>query len=117
VDPETLATSAPGVFAGGDTVTGPATVIEAIAAGKKAAASIDRYLRGKTSGGEEPAPRTISLEEVDTGRFNKRQRQTMSALSPKDRVRGFEEVNVGFTELEALREADRCNVVVPKKGK
>jgi len=46
VDPLTLETSMPGVFAGGDAVSGPATVIEAIAAGKRAAVSIDRYLRG-----------------------------------------------------------------------
>jgi len=119
VNPHSLMTNVSGVFAGGDSVTGPATVIEAIAAGKKVAASIHLYLRGKTSGGEEPIPRTISLEEVDTVRFNKRERQTMSALSPKDRVRGFEEVNVGFTELEALREADRCFQcgMFPKKDK
>lgn len=46
VDPLTLETSMPGVFAGGDAVSGPASVIEAIAAGKRAAVSIDRYLRG-----------------------------------------------------------------------
>jgi len=46
VDPMTMETSLPGVFAGGDAVSGPATVIEAVAAGKIAAASIDRYLRG-----------------------------------------------------------------------
>ncbi len=45
VDPLTLETSMPGVFAGGDAVSGPASVIEAIAAGKRAAVSIDRYLR------------------------------------------------------------------------
>ncbi len=45
VDPETLATSRPGVFAGGDTVTGPKTVIAAMGAGRKAALGIDRYLR------------------------------------------------------------------------
>jgi NADPH-dependent glutamate synthase beta subunit-like oxidoreductase len=119
VNPHSLMTNVSGVFAGGDSVTGPATVIEAIAAGKKVAASIDLYLHGKTSGGEDPIPRTISLEEVDTVRFNKRERQTMSALSPKFRVRGFEEVNAGFTELEALREADRCFQcgMFPKKGK
>ena len=119
VDPHSFMTNVSGVFAGGDSITGPATVIEAVAAGKKAAASIDHYLRGKTSGDQEPIPRTIGLEEVDTDRFNKRQRQTMSALSPKDRVRGFEEVNVGFTELEALREADRCFQcgLFPKKNK
>ena len=46
VDPFTLETSMPGVFAGGDAVLGPATVIEAIVAGKRAAVSIDRYLKG-----------------------------------------------------------------------
>ncbi len=47
VDPFTLETSMPGVFAGGDVVLGPATVIEAIVAGKRAAVSIDRYLKGR----------------------------------------------------------------------
>jgi hypothetical protein len=56
----------------------------------------------------EPAPHTISVEEIDVGRFNRRERQEMSELPPGDRVQGFREVNVGFTELEALREADRC---------
>ena len=46
VDPETLATNRPGVFAGGDTVTGPKTVIAAMGAGRKAAKEIDKYLRG-----------------------------------------------------------------------
>ncbi len=45
-DPETGATSLPGVYAGGDIVTGAATVIEAMGAGRKAAAAIDAYLRG-----------------------------------------------------------------------
>jgi NADPH-dependent glutamate synthase beta subunit-like oxidoreductase len=47
VNPITLETSLPGIFAGGDVVSGPASVIEAIAAGKRAAISIDRYLRGE----------------------------------------------------------------------
>ena len=46
-NPVTLETSSLGVFAGGDAVSGPATVIEAIAAGKKAAHYIDRYIRGE----------------------------------------------------------------------
>ena len=47
VNPFTMATTMPGVFAGGDAVTGPATVIEAIVAGVRAANSIDKYLRGE----------------------------------------------------------------------
>jgi len=49
VDPTTFQTSLPGIFAGGDAVLGPATIIEAIITGKRAAASIDRYLRHKQS--------------------------------------------------------------------
>jgi len=53
VDPVTMETNLPGVFAGGDVVSGPASVIEAIAAGKRAALSIDRYLKDEdTKGGE-----------------------------------------------------------------
>lgn len=47
VDPFTMETSMPGVFAGGDVVSGPATVVEAIVAGKRAASSIERYMRGE----------------------------------------------------------------------
>ena len=47
-------------------VSGPATVIEAMAAGRKAAVSIDQYLRGERLEGEEPLPRTIGLEDVDS---------------------------------------------------
>lgn len=49
VDPKTLQTNREGVFGGGDLVTGPYTVVDAIAAGQRAAASIDRYLQGAES--------------------------------------------------------------------
>lgn len=49
VDPFTMETSMPGVFAGGDVVSGPATVVEAIVAGKRAASSIERYIKGENS--------------------------------------------------------------------
>src|SRR5690606_14060619 len=52
VDPETMMTSIPGVFAGGDIVTGAATVIAAMGAGKKAARAIDRYLAAKKEAGK-----------------------------------------------------------------
>jgi NADPH-dependent glutamate synthase beta subunit-like oxidoreductase/2,4-dienoyl-CoA reductase-like NADH-dependent reductase (Old Yellow Enzyme family) len=119
VDPLSFMTNVRGVFAGGDAVSGPATVIEAIAAGKKAAISIDKYLQGEKREDQEIAPRIIGVEEVDDGRFNKRKRQEMSALPPKVRIQGFKEVNLGFSELEALREADRCFQcgLFPKKDK
>ncbi len=108
VNPHTLATAVDGVFAGGDVVSGPATVIEAIAAGRKAALSIDRYLRGEQIEKEEPPPHTIALEDVDVAQVKKRRRERMPALSPMRRIRGFREVELGLGELAALGEADRC---------
>lgn len=108
VNSRTLATKSTGVFAGGDVVTGPATVIEAIAAGRKAAISIDGYLRGQIVESEEPVPQTIGLEAVDTAGIKHRRRQRMPMLPPKPRIQSFREVECGFTERAALREADRC---------
>jgi NADPH-dependent glutamate synthase beta subunit-like oxidoreductase len=64
VDPFTLETSMPGVFAGGDVVLGPATVIEAIVAGKRAAVSIDRYLEGRDikTGEKMPIPKETHVK-------------------------------------------------------
>jgi dimethylglycine catabolism A len=101
-------TSVAGVFAGGDAVTGPATVIEAIAAGRKAAAAIDRYLQGQATDEEEPVPRVIGIEDIEVTRFNKRERQEMPVLPVSERTKGFNEVDLGFGELTALFEADRC---------
>jgi NADPH-dependent glutamate synthase beta subunit-like oxidoreductase/2,4-dienoyl-CoA reductase-like NADH-dependent reductase (Old Yellow Enzyme family) len=108
IDPHTMMTNIEGIFAGGDVVSGPATVIEAIAAGRKAAFSIDRYLRGERLKYEEPVPSTIGIEDVDIDRFNKRERQRMSTLPREERIKGFKEIELGFTEMEALCEADRC---------
>ena len=108
VHPRTMMTNMEGIFAGGDAVSGPATVIEAIAAGRKAALSIDKYLRGERFEYEEPIPQTIGIEDVDIDRFNKRERQRMPAVAIGECIKGFGEVELGFTELEALSEADRC---------
>jgi hypothetical protein len=97
-----------GIFAGGDVVGGAATVIEAMAAGKKASIAIDKYLRGESLDYEVPVPDTIDIEKIDTGTFKKRKRQRVRTLSPKKRIQGLKEVELGFTELEALGEADRC---------
>jgi heterodisulfide reductase subunit A-like polyferredoxin len=106
-DPLTLETSLPGVFACGDVVSGPATVVDAIAAGKRAAVSIDRYLRGKDlkAGREEEAK---LVEEVSKEGVEKRPRQAMPRLPVEKRIGNFEEVETGFTEEMALREAERC---------
>jgi NADPH-dependent glutamate synthase beta subunit-like oxidoreductase/2,4-dienoyl-CoA reductase-like NADH-dependent reductase (Old Yellow Enzyme family) len=112
-------TNVKGVFAGGDAVTGPATVIEAIAAGKKAAEAIDKYLRGESLDYQEPVPSIIGIDDVDLERFKKRDRQEMPQLPATERAKSFGEVELGFSELAALFEADRCFQcgLFPKKPK
>ena len=106
VDPVTLETNLPGIFSGGDAVSGAATVIEAIADGKRVAVSIDRYLRGEDLrvDREEEIKR---VKEVPKEGIEKKARQTMPLL-PLDQRTGFEEVELGFTEEMAMDEASRC---------
>jgi formate dehydrogenase beta subunit len=102
-----LSTSKPGIFAGGDCVRGPASVIEAIAAGKRAAISINEYLGGigyfpeESSSYEEKLP--PFLPEILFG-----EKVAIPKLPIKDRISGFNEVELTFPEKEALREANRC---------
>jgi NADPH-dependent glutamate synthase beta subunit-like oxidoreductase/2,4-dienoyl-CoA reductase-like NADH-dependent reductase (Old Yellow Enzyme family) len=107
VDAATQATSLPGVFAGGDVVSGPATVIEAMAAGRKAAFAIDSYLRGD-SPRDSAIPDTIRFETAESAMFRKRSRRPMPCLGPQERMRGFKEVERGFDEPAGQAEADRC---------
>lgn len=106
VDPITLQTSRLGVFAGGDVVTGEATVIDAIAHGKRAAESIDRYLRGGDlrAGREEEmtVERDVPKEGVEL-----KHRKEMPLLSVNERI-DSREVELGFTEEMVLEEAGRC---------
>jgi NADPH-dependent glutamate synthase beta subunit-like oxidoreductase/NAD-dependent dihydropyrimidine dehydrogenase PreA subunit len=108
-DPLTLATDVPGVFAGGDAVTGPATVIEAIAVGKRAAESIARYLRGEdlAAGRTLWPPDTSEVEYYTPPAVQPEARARMSKLPLADRM-GFAETNLGFSEEEAVAEASRC---------
>jgi NADH-quinone oxidoreductase subunit F len=109
VDPQTLQTNKKGVFAGGDAVTGPATVVEAIAAGKKAAEMIDRYLRGLelTVGKEESRP-MMKLTDEEIQAIEKEPRQRMPKLPLEKRAGNFDEVELGFSEEAAVEEAKRC---------
>ncbi len=110
VDSKTLAAPREGVFAGGDLATGPNTVVAAIAAGKKAAESIDRYLRGMPL--ETPAainlprayvaPPPVADEEDDPGRA------IPPALPAELRKKSFVEVEASLAPEEAVREARRC---------
>jgi NADPH-dependent glutamate synthase beta subunit-like oxidoreductase/ferredoxin len=109
VDRKTLQTSMEGVFAAGDAVTGPASVIEAIASGRQAATYIDRYLGGSGDIEEALAP----VEEADgwLGKeegFADRQRVHMPCLSVEQRSGSFAEVELGLTEEMAVGEAKQC---------
>jgi NADH-quinone oxidoreductase subunit F len=107
-----MATNIPGIFAGGDAVTGPASIIEAIAAGKKAAVGIDCYLTGKPYPVEEPAPRIAEMDDsvmkFHLREIEKEERAMMPMLDVKARKDSFKEVHLGLAEEEAVREARRC---------
>ena len=107
-DPDTLATEVPGVFAGGDAVSGPATAIKAIAAGKQAAASIHRYLQGEMLAGPAAGLPVVPLADVDLRRARKEARASMAMLPPASRSADFAEVELGFSEEQAIAEALRC---------
>lgn len=111
VDEETMATNRKGVFAGGDSVTGPLTVIDAIAAGHRAATSIYLYLRGKDIGKDRrDAAKTALMREVEIPRnkIESHSRVHPRKLEPDRRRTIFDEVESCFAEEEAREEALRC---------
>jgi len=107
VDADTLATAREGVFAGGDAVTGPATVIEAIAAGRQAAISIDKYLGGSGAIDETLAsPEEVEiLPEIEEG---EKHRISIPTLTLSERLGSFAEVELSLGEEMAIEEAKRC---------
>ncbi|MBI2907973.1 MAG: FAD-dependent oxidoreductase [Chloroflexi bacterium] len=109
-DPDTLATSLPGIFAGGDAANMAGSVIEAIAAGKRAAVSIDRYLRGQDLKEGRIADSTLvaDTQVVIPPETRTAPRLTMPKLPLGDRKDSFREVALGFNQEMALAEARRC---------
>ncbi len=98
-----------GVFTGGDMVTGQASFIEAVAAGRQAAISIDRYLHGKGDIVEVLAPVTDGVPYV--GRidgFAQRRRQEMPTAKPAKQIGKFKQVELGFSDTLGEEEAKRC---------
>ena len=109
-DPDTMATPLEGLFAGGDAVTGPASAVEAVAAGQRAAESIHRYLRGMDlrAGRIFEWPRAADIEvEIPAG-TEKAARREMPTLPMSERRSTFKEVELGLTEEQAQAEAARC---------
>lgn len=110
VNPITLMTNQPGIFAGGDFVTGPSSVIKAIAAGERAAIAIDKYLQGvenlEESMKAEELPDISDL--IDVSNVKKEVRRKAKTIDLEKRLSGFDEVEMGFSEEEAIAEAERC---------
>lgn len=112
VNPNNLATNIPGIFAGGDFVTGPTYVIQAIAAGRRGAIAIDKYLRGDQTPVEiidgrselPPEPKPPELPETP----EERPRVKMPVLPVTERRQSFQEIECGFSEERAQEESKRC---------
>jgi heterodisulfide reductase subunit A-like polyferredoxin len=116
VDPHTLATNRPGIFAGGDVARGPWILVQAIADGRRGALSIDRYLRGVAllSPREQiPLPVVdLSKKEIDQkleeGKVDLTPRIIIPELPARERIQDFREVELVLSEEQARREAARC---------
>jgi len=108
IDPQTLMTTAPGVFAAGDIAFGPRLIISAVADGKKAAEEIDRYLRGPAW---KPKPRYVQITVLDhhemAQEYDEYSRLSVPTIA-LDRRTGIAEVEAGYTEEQARLEATRC---------
>jgi NADH-quinone oxidoreductase subunit F len=112
VDAETFSTTEEGIFAGGDVVTGPKTVTEAMAAGKVAAKMMHKYLQGEEVKREyevtRPAihvePVKLTVEELE--KIEKK--PSMPSLPVNERIDNFNEVELGYTREMAIQEAKRC---------
>jgi formate dehydrogenase major subunit len=112
-DAATLATTLPGVFAGGDVVSGPAVVIEAVAHGRGAAEAMDHYLRtGEIRAGGRPfISRREAFGPIPDSLFEgvpRSARQPMPERDPAERVRDFVQVELGLNGLQTREEASRC---------
>jgi heterodisulfide reductase subunit A-like polyferredoxin len=104
---DTLATSVAGIFAGGDAVLGPASMVDAMAQGHRAAEAIDAYLRGTKLA---PANSASVLETASNPKPDaaKRERVKMPQAAPSARLRSFTEIDLGYSPEQAMAEAQRC---------
>jgi NADH-quinone oxidoreductase subunit F len=109
-DPVSLATNAAGMFAAGEVVTGSATVIEAIAAGQRAAIMIDRFLRGVPYGeSHKLAKPRRRIELAEGAEALENFKRPLEALRPSgERAHDFREADLTFSEMLAVCEARRC---------
>jgi heterodisulfide reductase subunit A2 len=107
IDENTLATNVPGLFAGGDAVLGPASMVDAMAQGHRAAVAIDAYLLDAKV---PPTPVAGGMETAKNPRPDapRQQRVKMPQADPATRVGGFVEIDQGYSAEQAVAEAGRC---------
>ncbi|MFH1868618.1 MAG: NADH-quinone oxidoreductase subunit NuoF [Candidatus Omnitrophota bacterium] len=111
VSPETFSTKIDGVFAGGDVVTGPNTVIDAMSAGKRAAEMIDKYIRGENLVREFKLTRPsmyVAPVELTEREIEEAERPEIPSLPADKRVADFAEVGLNMSKEAAVKEARRC---------
>ena len=109
VNDNTLSTNIPGIYAGGDFVTGPTGIIDAIAAGRRAAVAIDKYIRGDKSPVELwDLKAELEEEDKEEEAVQEIARAEMRILSVEDRLKGFKEAELGLAPEQAIEEALRC---------
>lgn len=109
-DPETMATLQKGVFCVGDVFSGPASVVEAVRTAKQAVISIDKYLGGKgVLPIEEIKIKDLTSRDTFMQRWSSEsERVEMPSLAIEDRLRGFDEVELGLSQEMAISEGQRC---------
>ena len=115
VDTKTLATTAPGIFSGGDVSFGPRNAIDAIANGKRAAQSIHQYITGEVGKNVEVAfqDRDVQIIVAKASEYNRvwgyeKEHRVPIPCLPIDRRIGVAQIELGYSEEQAHREASRC---------
>ena len=109
VKPGNMATDRPGIFAAGDIVAMPGTVVESMAAGRRAAEAIDVFLQKKELPEEAATPETVFTgKDILPLNVIPAERQEMPALPASERTGSFHEVELGFSKEQAMEEAKRC---------
>ena len=114
VDSNRLSTNVPGVFAGGDFVAGPGYIIEAIAAGRRGAIAIDKYLQNDVTAVQmydlklDTVEEAVVIEEPVEDAWEPQFRPEINLLPLSERKKSFKETELGFNEDKSRQEAKRC---------
>ncbi|MGA1868391.1 MAG: FAD-dependent oxidoreductase [bacterium] len=113
VDEETMMTSQPGIFAGGDCVSGPKALIDAMSQGLHVAHCMNQYLRGERMSMPESERmfrliESMKLPQSPVTRIGKKERCHLEMRSVEERISDFNEIECGYSPEEAIHEAERC---------